>query len=128
MSEKLNPFYEMLQTEVPIIITSELKDIFDSVKKALSEACDLALKQTIPGKQLVLMADASFRKAGYALMIKDKPDEKLQSKQRTYAPVVFGSKIFSPAQHNFPYTQTNFWEPTWPFSSWHTFSGKQQRH
>ena len=44
------------------------------------------------------MTDASFRSAGYALMIEDNPDQKIQSKRKTYAPVAFGSKIFSPAQ------------------------------
>ena len=83
---------------MPIIITSELKETFDSVNKALSDACELAMKQPIPGKQLVLMTDASFRSAGYALMIEDNPDQKIQSKRKTYAPVAFGSKIFSPAQ------------------------------
>ena len=97
-SEKLLPFYNLLKTEVPISITSEFKEIFDSVNKALSDACELALKQSIPGKQLVLMTDASFRSAGYALMIGDNPDQKIQSKRKTYAPVAFGSKIFSPAQ------------------------------
>ena len=98
IAEKLNPFYKLLKTEVPINITSELKEIFDSVSKALSDACELALKQPIPGKQLVLMTDASFRNAGYALMIEDNPDQKIQSKRKTYAPVAFGSKIFSPAK------------------------------
>ena len=98
MAEKLNPFYKLLKTEVPINITSELKETFDSVNKALSDACDLALKQPIPGKQLVLMTDASFKRAGYVLMIEDNPDQKLQSKRKTYAPVAFGSKIFSSAQ------------------------------
>ena len=98
MAENLNPFYNLLKTEVPINITSELKETFDSVNKALSDACELALKQPIPGKQLVLMTDASFRSAGYALMIGDNPDQKIQSKQKTYAPVAFGSKILSPAQ------------------------------
>ena len=56
------------------------------------------MKQPIPGKQLVLMGDASFRSAGYALMVEDKPDQKIQSKRKTFAPVSFGSKIFSPAQ------------------------------
>ena len=50
MAEKLNPFYKLLKAEVPINITSELKETFDSVKKALSDACDLALKQPIPSK------------------------------------------------------------------------------
>ena len=82
---------------MPINITSELNETFDSVNKALSDACELALKQTIPVKQLVLMTDAGFRSAGYALMIEDNPDQK-KSKRKTYAPVAFGSKIFSPAQ------------------------------
>ena len=83
---------------MPIKITSELKETFDSVSKALSEAFELALKQPIPGKQLILMTDTSFRSAGYALMIEDNPDQKLQSKRKTYAPVAFGSKNFSPTQ------------------------------
>ena len=55
MAEKLNPFYKLLKTEVPINIKSKLKETFESVNKALSDACELALKQPIPGKQLVLM-------------------------------------------------------------------------
>ena len=98
MVEKLNPFHKLLKTEVPINITSELKETFHSVNKALSDACELALKQPIPGKQLVLVTDASFRSAGYALMIEDNPHQKIQSKRKTYAPVAFGSKIISPAQ------------------------------
>ena len=97
MVEKLNPFYKLLKTEVPINITSELKETFDSVNKALSDACELALKP-IPGKQLALMTDAIFRSAGYALMIEDNPDQKIQSNRKTYDPVAFGSKNFSPAQ------------------------------
>ena len=50
----------------------------------------MALKQAIPGKQLVLMTDASFRSAGNALMIDDKPDQRTQSKRKTYGPVAFG--------------------------------------
>ena len=98
MAEKLHPFYKLLKTGVPINITSELKETFDSVNKALSDACEVALKQPIPGKQLVLMTDASFRRAVYALMIEDNPIQKIQSKRKTYAPVAFGSKLFSPVQ------------------------------
>ena len=36
-------------------ITSELKETFDSLEKALSDACEKALKELAPGKQLVLM-------------------------------------------------------------------------
>ena len=96
MAEKFNPFYKLLKAEVPINITSELKETFDSTNKALSDACKLALEQPIPGKQLVLLTDASFRSAGYALKIEDNPDRKIQSKRKMYAPVAFGSKVFSP--------------------------------
>ena len=98
MAEKLNPLYKLLKAEVPINVTSELKETFDSVNKALSDACQLAFKQPIPGKQLVLKTDASFKSAGYALMVEDNPDQTIQSKRKTYAPVAFGSKNFSPAQ------------------------------
>ena len=96
MTENFNPFNKLLKTEVPINITSELKETFDSVNKALSAACELALKQPIPGKQLVLMTDASFRSDRHALMIEDNPDQKIQSMRKTYAPVAFGSKFFLP--------------------------------
>ena len=74
MAQKLIPLYRFLKAEVPIKVTSELEE-----NKALSDACELALKQPVPGKQLVLLADASFRSAGYALLIKDNPDQKIQS-------------------------------------------------
>ena len=38
MAEKLNPFYKLLKTEVPINITSELKKTIDSINKALSDS------------------------------------------------------------------------------------------
>ena len=98
MAEKFIPFYKLLKTEVPINVTSELKETFDSVNKVLNDACQIALKQPNPGKQLVLMTYASFRSAGYALMTADNPDQMIESKQKTYAPVAFGSKIFSPVQ------------------------------
>ena len=98
MAEKRNPFYKLLRTEVPINLTSELKKTSDSVKIVLSEACQLTLKQPTPGKQLVLMTNASFRSAGYAVMIEDNPDQKIQSKRKTYDPEAFGAKRLSTAQ------------------------------
>ena len=68
ITEKPNPFSKLLKAEMPINITSELKETFDSVNKALSDACELALKQPIAGKQLILRTDSSFRSARYALM------------------------------------------------------------
>ena len=50
ISEKFNPIYKLLKTEGPINITSELKEIYNLVNKTLRDACELALKQPIPGK------------------------------------------------------------------------------
>ena len=76
MPEKLNPFYNLLKAEVAIILTSDLRETFDSVNKVLSDASELALRQPIPGKQLLLMMDGSIRSAGYALKIEDNPVKK----------------------------------------------------
>ena len=96
--EKLNPFSRTLKIEVPNNITSELKETFDSVNKAVSDACELALNQTNPGKQLNLLTDSSFRSTDYALMSEDNPNQKNQSKRNPYPSVAFGSVIFSSAQ------------------------------
>ena len=123
MVESLNPFYKLLKAEFPINIISELKKTLYSVNKALSDACELALMQPIPRKQLVLMTNASFRSAGYAFMIEDNPDQKIQLKRNTYAPVAFGSKIFSPAQLKMSIYSKEF---TWHSSSSHTSCGNQR--
>ena len=97
---KINLFYKFLKAEVPNNITSELKETFDSVNKAPNYACKLALKQTIPGKQLVLKTNASFRTDGYAVMTEDNLDQKLRSKRKTSVPIAFGSKKSSPRTTN----------------------------
>ena len=126
MVEKLNPFYKLLKAEVPINITSEFKETFDSVNKAQSDAWELALKQPISGKQPVIMTDAIFRSAGYAFMIEDKMDQKVQSKRKKYAPVAFGSEVFPPHISRCQFSQKNFWQATWNFKSLHTFCRKHQ--
>ena len=50
---------------------------------------------------MIIMTDACFSAVGYALMTEDNPEQKLQSKLKTNAPVAFGSKTFSPAQIKF---------------------------
>ena len=75
-----------------------MKATFDSVNKSLCDVCEREMKQTIPGKQLVPMTDASFRSEVYAVMIEDNPDQIIQWKRKPYAPVAFGPKNLSPAQ------------------------------
>ena len=85
MAEKRNLFYILLKADVPINITFKLKENFNSKYKALSDACEPALKHSIPVKQLVLMTEASFRSAEYALMIEVNQDQTIQSKRKTFA-------------------------------------------
>ena len=61
----------MLETEMSINIASELKETLRSLKKTFSDACELALKRRISGKQLVLMTESSSRNTGHALMIEN---------------------------------------------------------
>ena len=126
VATKINPFYKLLKTQVPISIISEFKETFDSLNKAVSEACELAMKQPNPAKQLVLMTDAIFRSAGYVLMIEDNPDQKIQSKRKTYAPWRLDRKISPPRNSKCPKVRRIFWQFTWCFFSLDTFSGKQQ--
>ena len=97
MAEKLNPFNKFLEAEV-WNNKIKLKEASKSVNKAHNDACELAMKQPIPRKQLLLMIDVNFRSTGYALMIEDNPDYQIQSKMETYAPVALESKISS--SHN----------------------------
>ena len=71
---------------------------FKNLNKLLENSCQLALRQPLKDKQLIVMSDASFTAAGYAIMIGDDPSQKLQSKRKTYAPIAFGSKTFNPTQ------------------------------
>ena len=64
----------------------------------MENSCRLALKQPLKDKQLIVMSDASFTAAGYAIMIEDDPIRELQSKRKTYAPIAFGSKTFNTTQ------------------------------
>ena len=90
--------YELLKADAKITISEELVDNFKAINASLAEACGLALRQPVAGKQYVLMTDASFRASGYALMVEENDDKKLLSKRKTFAPVAFGSRVFSPSQ------------------------------
>ena len=95
LSEKMIGMYELLKADAKITISEELLDNFKAINTSLAEACGLALRQPVAGKQYVLMTDASFRASGYALVIKENDDKKLLSKRKTFA---FGSRVFSPLQ------------------------------
>ena len=101
LAERLTPFFQLLKTtdaktKVPII--PDIMKEFREINEALDRCCQLALRQPLPGKQLVFMTDASFQAAGYAVLIEDNPNQKYNSTRKTYAPIAYGSKTYSPSQ------------------------------
>ena len=98
LSKRLAPFYKMLKSDENVIASKELVQHFEEINKALDKCCDLTLKQPIPNKQNALMTDARLGEAGYAVLIEDDPNQKFTSLRKSYAPVAYGSKTFTPAQ------------------------------
>ena len=84
--------YEFLKADAKNIISEELVNDFKTINASLAEACGLALRQPVVGKQYILLTDASFRASGYALMIEENDDKKSLSKRKTFVPVAFGSR------------------------------------
>ena len=95
LSEKLSPFFKLLKETSQFCIPNTVLDTFNELNQQLEKSCSLALKQPNKNKQLILMTDASFTAA---VMIEDDPNQKLQSRRKTYAPIAFGSKTFNPTQ------------------------------
>ena len=92
---------------------------FREINEALDRCCQLALRQPLPGKQLVLMIDASFQAAGYAVLIEHDPNQKYTSTRKTYAPIAHSSKTYSPKKFSAIYMAFKefghiFWGATKP--------------
>ena len=92
----------MLKSDEKVLVSKELVQQFKEINTALEKCCDLALQQPIPNKQIALMTDASFCAAGYAVLMEDDPSQKLTSLKKSFAPVAYGSKTFTPAQIKMP--------------------------
>ena len=88
----------MLISDDKVLVSKEFIQQFEEINRALDKCCDLALLQPIPNKQIALMTDASFGAAGYAVLIEDDPSQNFTSIRKSYAPVAYGSKTFTPAQ------------------------------
>ena len=78
LAERLTTFFQLLKTtdtKTKIPITPDIMKEIREINEALHRCCQLALRQPLPGKQLVLMTDASFQAAGYAVLIEDDPNQ-----------------------------------------------------
>ena len=125
LAERLTQFSQLLKTTVTktkIPITSDIMKKSCQANEALDRCCQLAL----PGKQLVLTTDASFRAAGYAVLIEDDPNQKCTSTRKTYAPIAYGSKTYSPYQIKLPIYSKDFLALHGLQRSWTFFLGFQQ--
>ena len=78
-------------TDELIKITNEAIATFEGINKALDNAYGLWLKQPLPKTNYVLMTDANFKDAGYALIIEENGEKKLTSVKKDKNPVAFGS-------------------------------------
>ena len=97
---KLHPFFKLLRKESEFKITNNHHESLSSLKNDLSKACSMSLKLAQPGCQIIIVCNASFYAAGFILLIEieDNLESEELNKDKTYAPVSFGSHLFSPAQ------------------------------
>ena len=100
LAKRLTRFFQLLKTtdaKGKIPINPDIIQIRE-IKEALDRCCQLELRQPLPGEQVVLMTDASFQAAAYAVLIEDDPNQKYTSTSKTYAPIGYGSNAYTPPQ------------------------------
>ena len=69
LAELFTSFFQPLKTtgtKTKIPITPDIMKEFRELNEALDRCCQLALRQPLPGKQLLLMTNASFHADGFA--------------------------------------------------------------
>ena len=104
LAEQLTPFFQLLRktdAKAKNLITPDIMKEFREINEALDLLCQLAIRHPLPGKQVVLMTDASLRAAGNSVLIEDDPNQKHTSTRKTrktYAPIAYGSKTYTPSQ------------------------------
>ena len=98
LGEKLLPFYKLLRKENAFTITNDHQESFNSLKADLTRATDFTSRLTKPGLQYVILCDASFHCAGCVVMIEDYLIDQKGKPKKTYAPVSFGSRLFTATQ------------------------------
>ena len=111
LAERLTPFFQLLKTtdaKAKSPITLDITKEFREKIEALDRCCQLALRQPLPRKQLILMTDASYQAAGCAVFIEDDSNRKYTSTRKIYAPIAYGSKTFFHHKLKRSSTQKNF--------------------
>ena len=86
----------MLRKESDIVLTEEHHKSIITLRKNLEQACQMSLRLPKPDAQYVILTDASFFAAEYVLLIEDISIDQTGKTHKTYVPVSFGSKYFTP--------------------------------
>ena len=95
----------------------------ETIRKDLEQACTLSLRLPKANARYVILTDASFYAAGYVLMIEDHITDQSGKTYKTYVPVSFGSKIFTPTFLELSIYAKEFWPCILPLTLLHTFCG-----
>ena len=90
-------FLQDAKNDEKFLVFKELVQQFEETNKTLDKYCDLAQQQPLPNRQSALMTDASFVAARYAILVENDLNQKFTVLRKSYAPVVYGSKTFTPA-------------------------------
>ena len=101
LGQKRLPFYKLIRKENVFKITNDHHESFNTLKADLTRATNLTLRLGKPGLQYVILCDASFRSTGFVLMVEDYLIDQKGKTKKTYAPVSFGSSLFTTTQLNF---------------------------
>ena len=87
--------YEQLKTHTKVTISEELVNDFKPINASFEEACGLALRQPVAGNNT---AYDGRKLQSIWIRINDRQKRLLLFKRKTFAPVAFGSRVFSPSQ------------------------------
>ena len=98
LTNQLRPFYSLLRNDNAIIITHEHEKALEEITFSLKKACERTLRIAQKDLQYIILADASHYAAGYVLLIEDYCENQAGKKIKNYAPVSFGSRLFTPNQ------------------------------
>ena len=87
----------LFRKNVPFNLAQQHKDAIFEINECLLKASNLSLKKSLPGKQLVILCEASKNAAGYVFLIKNYTDEETRKTDKLAA-VAFGLKSFTTGQ------------------------------
>ena len=97
LAEKLVPQYKLIPIDVKDELTQVHKDAIFDINETVASAAKMSLQMPLPDKQMVIMCDANEDAAGYVMLIQDYTDSDFEP-MKSYAPVAFGSPMFTEGQ------------------------------